>query len=139
MGVRVVDHSHEDDAPWGLDLQTDGFAAVDALLALMILSITLIFSLAAAHTARRAADSAARTREADQILQGLLQTAPHAIGETQGRAGRFEWRVTTQPSQSDVRWPNAQICLRSAQVRAIGTGRLYGLSTAEICPVPRSL
>jgi hypothetical protein len=115
-----------------------GFAAIDALVALIILASTLILSLGAIHTARIGAANAAEMRRADNALQGLLRTTPLAIGEVSGRTADFDWWVSTAPSALDVHWPTARICIRAASVRALASGRRYALTTAQICPAPKA-
>jgi len=116
----------------------EGFAAVDALVALMILSATIILSLGAAQVARRATGEAVQMRRADQALQGLLQTTPHGIGVVQGRAAGFLWWVTTTPSAGEARTGAVQVCARAAEVQALGDHRRYRMSTIELCPVPKT-
>ena len=122
----------------GVRLRTgrEGFAAVDALVALMILSATIILSLGAAEVGRRAMRDAVQVRRADQILLGLLKTTPHEIGAVQGRSSNFVWRVTTKPANAAARSRTTQICERVAKVQALGDHRRYSMSTAELCPTP---
>ncbi len=114
----------------------DGFAAVDALVALMILSATIILSLGAAEVARRATRDAVQLRRADQILLGLLKTSPQEIGVAQGRSSNFVWRVTIRPANAAPRSHTAQVCERVAQVQSLGDHRRYSMSTSELCPTP---
>jgi hypothetical protein len=110
-----------------------GYAAVDAMIALAILSTTIVLSLTAIRTAHGAASIVVETRQARQELQYLLDNAPRAFGVQGGRAGGFDWRLATQ-SGTDVSPSGAQICDRAAQVRSLSSGRRYGLATSEICP-----
>ena len=117
-------------------LAEQGFAAVDALVALTILGVTLAIALGAASTARHIADVAAETRRADQVLQAALQASPVQVGESTGRVDGFLWRMTTRGAGGDRGAGAVQICQRSATARAAVGGRQYALSTAAICASP---
>ena len=116
-----------------------GFAAVDALVALTILAVTISLVLGAVSIARRAAQMALETRQADQILQSALLVAPPTPGSASGRSADFTWRVVTEAEAGEVRWPNRQLCRRTANLQAVASGRRYALATAEICPIQPSL
>ena len=111
----------------------DGFAAVDALVALTILSTTLILSLGAAETARRASVSAAETRQASELLHYLIDATPGRIGAASGRASGFDWRVDVRVSAA-AHGPVLQLCDRSARLTSRQSGRRYALASARICP-----
>ena len=114
--------------------EADGFAAVDALVALTIISTTLILSLGAAETARRASVSAAETRRANELLQYLIDAAPSRIGAASGRASGFDWRVEVRAA-AGAHAPTLQVCDRSAQLISRQSGRRYALASARLCPV----
>ena len=110
-----------------------GFAAVDALVALMILAITITLSLRAVETAKRAATSADEMRQATQVMRGLLEAPLAKRGVQTGQTVAFDWRLETRTGASPVGAPGALICDRVASVTARRTGRRYGLRTSEIC------
>jgi Tfp pilus assembly protein PilV len=109
-----------------------GFAAIDAMIALSILASTVVLSSMALQTAQRAAAAAAETRQATAQLQYWLDTAPRVIGDSAGRAAGFDWSFSTRPVR--VGPSAAQLCFRSARARSLRSGRVYALSTAELCP-----
>jgi hypothetical protein len=106
---------------------------VDALVALTILSITLILSLGAVETARRAATSVTETRRASELLQYLIDAAPGRVGAATGRANGFDWRVEVRASAA-AHGPALQLCDRSAQLTSLRSGRRFSLASARICP-----
>lgn len=110
----------------------DGYAAVDALVALMILASTIVFALAAVHVGRQAADAALEARQSTQLLEEVLESAPGAPGESSARDRRFAWRLTVEEPVL-VAGP-AALCRHDATVTALATGRRYRLATARICP-----
>lgn len=114
---------------------SDGFVAIDAMVALAILASITVLSIAAAQTARRVAIATAEIRHATDQLQFLLDTSPRVIGTLVGQSGGFDWRIDTQAvAQSGA--SGAQMCNRIAQLRSAFSGRSYRFSTAEVCPTP---
>jgi len=82
------------------DGASDGYAAVDAMVALVILAMTITFALGAAQAARRAAVVAEETRRAVQLLRYLVDEAPLTTTIQSGVANGFTWRVQTRPTIS---------------------------------------
>jgi hypothetical protein len=114
---------------------SEGYAAVDALVALTILAATVVFSLAALHSGRRVADSALEARAATELLRQLLDQPPFS-GQKSGQDRLFTWQVITQPPVLAV--GAAALCRRDAKVAARRTSRRYALSSASICPADAS-
>jgi len=112
----------------------EGFAAIDAMVALVILSTTIILSLGAVETARRASVAAAEIRHATGLMQGLLETAPRQVGVVDGQADGFAYRVATAVSKTNPASQWVQLCDRTVSVRNVRTGRNYILADAEVCP-----
>ena len=111
-----------------------GYAAVDALVALMILGTTIAFSLRAAETAKQAAVAAREIRQAALVLQTAMETTPLGPGLASGHDGAFEWRVYTRATPVSVGATLVNLCVRSARAEDIRTGRHYELATTVICP-----
>jgi hypothetical protein len=112
----------------------DGFAAIDALVALTIISTTIILSLGAVETGRRAALAGAETRRAGDLMQYLLGAAPLRPGSASGEANGFVWRVDTEPEAVST-LASLRLCDRSARLVSRASGRRYAMRTAAICPV----
>lgn len=110
-----------------------GFAAVDALVALVILSSALGLSLVATQSARKVAAQAARTRRAEALCRYLLVTNTGVVGVTSGRSADLDWRLEVKPVSSDPRAPESGLCAAAAAVHAPGGGRIFVLSTVASC------
>jgi hypothetical protein len=114
-----------------------GFAVVDSLVALMILTVTLVIALQAAQAARQAASSALEMRRAEGLFRFLLDSQPPAVGALVGQAEDFKWRLDTQLSAPQAGTTSAQICGRTLQLRNIRSGHRYRVDTAVVCPTPQ--
>jgi hypothetical protein len=112
----------------------DGFAAIDALVALTIISTTIILSLGAVETGRRAAVAGAETRRAGDLMQYLLGAAPMRPGSASGEANGFVWRVDTEAEAASA-LPSLRLCDRWARLVSRASGRRYAMRTAAICAV----
>jgi hypothetical protein len=119
------------------DGASDGYAAVDAMVALVILAMTITFALGAAQAARRAAVVAEETRRAVQLLRYLVDEAPLTTTIQSGVANGFTWRVQTRP-QSDAGVPGLVLCDRLAEIVSNTSRRRFHLEGAAICPPPPS-
>jgi hypothetical protein len=108
-----------------------GFAAVDALVAVTILSSSLALSLMAAQVGARASRAAAQTRDAEMLLRERLEGTTGRAGVWSGHERGLDWRVEAHvPGAGPARL--AAPCTRVASVKAAG-GRTYRIATADIC------
>lgn len=112
---------------------TAGFAAVDALVALVILSSALGLSLVATQNARKVATQAARTRQAEALCRYLLVTGAGVVGVTAGRSSGLDWRLDVKRVSTDPRAPESRLCDASVAVRAQDGGRTFAMSTTAAC------
>jgi hypothetical protein len=114
----------------------EGFAAVDALVAVTILSSSLALSLMAAQVGGRASRSAAETRDAEMLLRRNLEATAGQAGVWTGRDQGLDWRVEAHvyAAAATPAGPArlAAPCVRSASAKAAG-GRTYRLATVDIC------
>lgn len=115
----------------------EGFAAVDALVAVTILSSSLALSLMAAQVGGRASRSAAETRDAEMLLRRNLEATAGQAGVWTGRDQGLDWRVEAHVSDAasaTAAGPArlAAPCVRSGSAKAAG-GRTYRLATVDIC------
>ncbi len=108
-----------------------GFAAVDALVALAILSSTIVVGLAALHSGRQLAATALEAHRATELLQDVLSRKLDTPGLTVARSGDMVWRLTV--GEPDVISAASALCRADAEVVADKTGRHYKMSTARIC------
>ncbi len=109
-----------------------GFAAVDALVAVTILSLSLALSLAAAEVGVRASRTAAETRDAELILRDRLEQTAGEAGVWTGRDQGVTWRVEAHAADA-TRADRAGPCVRIASAKAVRTGRNYRVTTADAC------
>jgi hypothetical protein len=110
-----------------------GYAAVDALVALTILTMTLGLAISAATAAARAARAADETRHAADLLQYLASAPPSAIGTREGVAGDFAWRVEVTPLATPSPQGTLHVCDRRLVVTSARTGRRYDLTGETLC------
>ncbi|MDR3511017.1 MAG: hypothetical protein P4L73_05245 [Caulobacteraceae bacterium] len=115
----------------------EGFAAVDALVALTLLAMTLALTIVAAQTAQKLAARALETRRADTLLRYVLSSGPHVMGSESGEVAGFHWTLTTAPSLIAAGASAPPLCTRIVSARAGGAGRLYQMATSEVCPPER--
>ena len=116
---------------------SDGYAAVDAMVALVILAMTITLALGAAQTARRASVAAEEARRATLMLRYLVDSAPPTIGVQSGTTNGFTWRVQVRPT-SATSVPGILLCDRLAELVSQSSRRRFQLQTAAICPPPPS-
>ena len=109
-----------------------GFAAVDALVAITILSSSLALSLTAAQIGVRASRTAAETRDAELILRDQLEITAGQVGVWSGRDQGLDWRVEAWLANSG-RVDQTGSCVRTALAKAVRTGRTYRLATVDTC------
>lgn len=109
-----------------------GFAAVDALVALVVLSTCLGLTLAAAHASRRAGDAAAEYGQAQALLRYLVQTAPATPSRADGRSGALAW--TREVSQIGGQSMRPRLCRVQVELRGDKSRRRYRLATDRACP-----
>ncbi len=111
-----------------------GFAAVDALVALTLLSMTIGLSLVGAQTAQRAAAKAQEARGAASLLRSLLEDAPAGTADRQGSDGAFAWRYAAAPLTDEGAAPPLRLCRRVAEAASLKDRRRYRLETLAPCP-----
>jgi hypothetical protein len=109
-----------------------GYAAVDALVALMIFASTLVCAVSATHGSRMAADAALDFRKANELSAYLLETSPATPGETSGETDGFAWtRTVMQPV--DTFGPGA-ICEHRVALTALRDKHKFSAKTNAVCP-----
>lgn len=109
----------------------DGFAAVDTLVAVTILSSSLALSLMAAQVGARASRAAGETRDAELLLRERLERTAGQAGVWSGRDRGLDWRVDAHASDAGPTRIAAP-CARVASAKA-ASGRTYRIATADIC------
>ena len=109
----------------------DGYAAVDALVALMILASTLVCAVSATHGSRMVADAALELRKANDLASYLLETSPKTPSETTGAADGFTW-TRTVADPVDIYGAGA-ICERRVVLIGRRDKRRFEARTSAVC------
>lgn len=109
----------------------EGYAAIDAIVALMIISFTIIAGLAAMDQAGRASKTAVEVQDARMLLGRLADSEPKVLAGTGGQTAAFAWTVQTAPTGDTAL---IDVCLRTVKLLARASGRAYGLTTLVTCP-----
>lgn len=109
----------------------DGYAAVDALVALTILASTLLLAIGASSVAEHASATAAEEQRAGDLMQFLVET-PGASAEVHtGRTNDFEWVVEVTRETAPV--AGLAICAHRVALTNRASGRRYSLHSAAFC------
>jgi hypothetical protein len=108
-----------------------GYAAIDALVALMILSSTLICGMTAAHQSTTAAEAAFELRRANDLTGFLLETSPVEPGQTVGTTDGFGWR--REVSSPVLTFGPGAVCVRAVSLANTKSHRVYTAKTSAIC------
>ncbi|WP_165189883.1 hypothetical protein [Caulobacter soli] len=109
----------------------EGFAAVDALVAVTILSSSLALSLMAVQVGARASRSAGETRDAELLLRERLESTTGEAGVWSGHDQGLDWRVEAHVA-GDTSPHRATPCVRTASAKA-ASGRIYRIATVDTC------
>jgi len=109
----------------------EGFLALDALIGLSILSISLALTLNALGVSRRLADAGMELRRAKQFAVQLCQANGPATA-TSGVSSGFRW--TLEVSADPLSGPSPRLCRRHARLVSLKTARIFEASATQICP-----
>ena len=115
----------------------DGFAAIDALVALTLLALTISLALQGMTSARRLASRAVELRQASALLQYLVDAGARDPGEQSGVLQPFQWRLVVEARPADSQTPALHLCTRTAIVTQIQSHRQYRLQGLDFC-TPRA-
>lgn len=110
---------------------TEGHAVIDAMVALLMISLTLVYGLRAVDQAENAAARAEEIRQATRLLSELMATAPRSYAASSGATDRFDWTVVTQITGAER---PIEVCRRAIELRDRKSSRAYAASSLEICP-----
>lgn len=107
-----------------------GYAAIDALVALLLLTLGLMIGFSGLAQARSAADLGDESLRAQLLMTHLLQSAPRAFELQSGVSDGFDWRVETSPLGGER---PIELCRRSVELSS-ATQRTFRAATVETCP-----
>lgn len=131
MGCVRVECAGDKAAPRGRDADA-GYALTDALVAMLILSMSVVLTLAALGQARGAADVAWEVRRAGALMAYLIEMAPHRYATSFGETDGFSWTVDTTATGAER---PIEVCRRAVALENERSGRIYRVATQETCPV----
>lgn len=116
----------------GFTKDDEGFAAVDALTALVILSTTIVLSIGALSSARKIQRAAAEASAARTVLQLVVTEVPRPPGGYSGVSGGFDW--TLQVSEETAPSAPVRLCVQKVTVQSRHGRRSYDLESRRPCP-----
>jgi len=116
----------------GIRDRDGGYASLDALAALVILTTSLMLSFVAVTTAGRLASRALELSRANARLAYLVETIPLRPGEYSGGQGA-PWRVVVRAPE-----PGAHLCRVEAEVPSTSGHAPLTLTAAKPCQVGAS-
>jgi hypothetical protein len=118
----------------GCEIETAcaGYALTDAMVAMLILAMTLVMSLRALGQARDVADVAWEVRRADSLIAHLIEAAPHRYATSAGASDGFGWTVETTTTGAER---PVEVCHRTVALENRRSGRTYRAATLEACPI----
>jgi hypothetical protein len=102
------------------------------VVALLMISLTVVLSLEALAQARRTAALALETRQAGALITELFLIAPDSFATLTGEREGLAYRVETTLTGADR---PIEVCRRAVRVTRTATGRTYQAATLTICPV----
>jgi hypothetical protein len=108
-----------------------GYAAIDALVALTLLASTLVFGIAGADQGLRAARAGLEVRQANDLIQHLLEASRAGQQSSSGMTALFAWELVVDGPVKSA--SAASLCTRTVTVRHLRTHRAYSARTDEIC------
>jgi hypothetical protein len=104
------------------------------LIALMILSTTIVLAIQAGEIARRVSLAAEETRRADEVARALLAESEAGVSERQGASDAFLWTLRTETAPGSSATQGVRVCRRMVSVTSKLSGRAYRVTTANLCP-----
>lgn len=108
-----------------------GYALTDAIVAMLILSMSLAICFGALARARDAAAAAEEMRRADALISYLMTTTPHREVPSSGVTDGFKW--TLRLGITGAERPIA-VCQRDVALESSKSGRVFRAATLETCP-----
>ena len=109
-----------------------GYAAVDALVALTILTMTLGMAISAGDAAERAGAAAKESDRAADLFE-YLTSQPPVIGLQQGLTADFAWREAVTPLATPSPQGELHLCARHLQATSGRSGRHFDLEGQVLC------
>lgn len=116
---------------WRVAAMSEGHAAVDAMVAMLILAMTIVLSMRAVEQSHRAAAMAQEVAAATTLLAELMQEGPRTFQPATGSRDGFTWVVQTGLTGGDR---PVEVCHRAVTLHSQRTSKTYAASSLETCP-----
>ncbi len=110
----------------GLMAGDEGTIMVDALVAVVIISLMIAMCTTAIHIASHAWRNSRQTRQAQATLAGLIDSTPRTVGLYTGVKDGFRYKVAVAEQKTQV----SRYCTLHAEIVA---GRTFSLDAARWC------
>ncbi len=104
----------------------EGTIMVDALVAVVIISLMIAMCMSAIHIAGHAWRHSKQTRQAEATLAYLIESTPRRPGQYVGTRDGFAYKVSVEEQKT----PISRYCVVQAVVTS---GRSYSLDAARWC------
>lgn len=112
-------------------ISESGYILIDAMVALLILALTIALGLPAIRHAEELARAAQERRNAGTLLSSLLNRGSQTVSVIDGTAAEFTWALQTAATGAER---PIEVCHVSAEVHSRRSGRRFSASTLDICP-----
>ncbi len=106
-----------------------GFVAVDALVGLAILAVSIGLTLQAVHTANKLAMSARNYRQAALLLSHMSGPGFQSTGDV-GQSGGLGWKVTREDDPETV---PVRLCRRTIEITEALSHKVYSTQSVTTC------
>jgi hypothetical protein len=114
---------------------SDGHVAVDAMVALLIVSLAIVLSLRTVRQSEQAAALAEELRRANVLMNQVMLEGPRSFTPAQGATNGFDWSLETQTIGDDR---PVEVCRRVVRLTNHASSRRFWASTFVICPAVES-
>ncbi|HYE47262.1 MAG TPA: hypothetical protein VEA44_15975 [Caulobacter sp.] len=120
------------------DDSSEGFASIDAIVAMLVLAVTVALALQASAMARQLSHRAVATRQAGLLLNQLLADPRPTEPLVEGATDRHRWRLERRLAgmAADERAP--RLCEWRAVVTDRRSGLAYQSRVMDLCQAAES-
>lgn len=113
-----------------------GFATADALVAMLILAVTIALSVQTVATGRKLSRKATEVRQAQLLLDQLLTQPSPAEATEAGATPAFEWRLESRIVSPLVDPEAPRFCERQATLQSLPRRAVYTGALKTLCAEP---
>ena len=113
----------------------DGYVLVDAIVALLVMSFTLLLTFSGMIVANQTTVRAQEIQSAEILIRTLMLDESSSFAPITGGTDQFRWSLET--TTTPVATPVA-VCHRNVQLQSTASVRTYSAASLTPCPVPNS-